>query len=412
MVRESGVYGLRLKRVPATERAGVSITEPSQLLVAGGATAYVAHAVRQLLDSGTCDRILLAVPTRRCADGAAFSVLEAELTATSSTVEVVECDLADPDGLSRLLDRTDPEQPLTVLYGLTGPSGDREPGKERESGPAAESGLDPERSVARLKDSVDGILALHEATRNRPVAAFLLFGSFTAAIGEPGHPEGAALQAFGEALCRHRAAAGLPASLIAWGPDEDGARAAEAPDGGIAGLQLLPLEPRAAVGLLPRLVGGVQHSRVVLDADWRALAARALTSSPYGALFNELPELRPLLADSSGSEGSRRVAADSNETGELLRRLAGLSETEQEEVLLAVICAAAAEVLGHGSVDEIDGGLTFLEIGFSSFTGLELRNMLCTATGLPLPPVMIFDYPSPSSLAGYLRSELEIVGRS
>ena len=106
------------------------------------------------------------------------------------------------------------------------------------------------------------------------------------------------------------------------------------------------------------------------------------------------------------------MAADSNETGELLRRLAGLSETEQEEVLLAVICAAAAEVLGHGSVDEIDGGLTFLEIGFSSFTGLELRNMLCTATGLPLPPVMIFDYPSPSSLAGYLRSELEIVGRS
>jgi hypothetical protein len=33
--------------------------------------------------------------------------------------------------------------------------------------------------------------------------------------------------------------------------------------------------------------------------------------------------------------------------------------------------------------------------------------MLCTVTGLELPPVIVFDHPSPTALAGYMRAGLQ-----
>ncbi|MEK8170176.1 acyl carrier protein [Streptomyces sp. M19] len=44
--------------------------------------------------------------------------------------------------------------------------------------------------------------------------------------------------------------------------------------------------------------------------------------------------------------------------------------------------------------------------GLRLLTAVELRNRLSTATGTRLPTTAIFDYPSPSRLAGYLGEEL------
>jgi acyl carrier protein len=132
-----------------------------------------------------------------------------------------------------------------------------------------------------------------------------------------------------------------------------------------------------AVKLLPRILAGGASAFVVAD-------------------FTE-PQ--------AGSGTAAGTAAD-DEPAALLRRLAGRSEAEQELVLLELVLAKTAVTLGHDSPATVGPEDDFMDLGFSSLSAIELRNQLSRATGLPLPPSAVYDLPTPSDLAAYLRHEL------
>ncbi|WP_062428886.1 type I polyketide synthase [Herbidospora daliensis] len=87
-------------------------------------------------------------------------------------------------------------------------------------------------------------------------------------------------------------------------------------------------------------------------------------------------------------------------------RTAGPEAGPAETTLLDLVRSHAAEVLGHAAPDRIGPEDNFLHIGFSSFSALEVRNRLCEATGLTLPPVLLYDYPTPAAVAGFLEERL------
>lgn len=65
----------------------------------------------------------------------------------------------------------------------------------------------------------------------------------------------------------------------------------------------------------------------------------------------------------------------------LAGRLANRSEQEREVVLLDLVCAQAAVVLGHPGPEAVDAEWDFMEIGFDSLTSVELSGRFCRFFG-------------------------------
>src|SRR5262249_46139257 len=114
--------------------------------------------------------------------------------------------------------------------------------------------------------------------------------------------------------------------------------------------------------------------------------------------------LPPLLSTLTTTPKQPRPTAIN--TTNLTHQLAVLSEPEQHHHLLTLVRTHAAAVLGHPTPDAIQDERGFPDIGLTSLTALELRNTLSAVTGLQLPTVVVFDYPTPTALASYLRDRI------
>jgi rifamycin polyketide synthase modules 4, 5 and 6 len=135
---------------------------------------------------------------------------------------------------------------------------------------------------------------------------------------------------------------------------------------------------------------------VPVKLDLRALRADAAAGGAVQPLLRGLLNLR-----------RKTSRAASGDNGRLAARLAGLAPQEQEALLLDLVRAQVAIVLGHAGAATVGAEKAFKDAGFDSLTAVELRNRLREATGLTLTPTVVFDYPTPLALARHLHDEVE-----
>jgi len=378
-VRGDLLLAARLVRAPGADVVPRPLDPDGTVLVTGGTGPLGAHTARHLVRQHGVRHLLLV--NRSGGDTPAALALTAELAALGASAQVTACDVGDRDALAALLASIPATRPLTAVVHSAGVVDDTVIGT-----------LTDERVDRVLRPKADAAWHLHELTKDVDLAAFVLYASTAGVLGAAGQGNYAAANAFLDGLAEHRHALGLPARSLAWGlwAENDG-MAGRLTDRDVRRgerLGLVRMAPDRALALFDRARELDAPAVVASTMDLAVLRGRAQEGN---ALLRGL--IRPT---------ARRAATTSG----LAERVAGLPEEERERVLVEVVCAETAAVLGHREASAIGADLAFASLGFDSLTSVELRNRLARGTGLALPATLVFDHPTPLRTARHLRDLL------
>ncbi|MDQ0841394.1 type I polyketide synthase [Streptomyces sp. V1I6] len=385
-VRSSGVFGRRLVRAPRAD-GSESWSPGGTVLVTGGTGALGGRVARWLAGAGV-ERLVLT--SRRGPEAPGAAELMAELTGLGVEVSVVACDAADREALRGLL--ASEAGSLTAVVHTAGVLDD-----------GVLDALTADRIDSVLRAKAVSARNLHELTGELGIelSAFVLFSSVSGTVGAAGQANYAAANAYLDALAEQRRADGLAATSLAWGPWAEGGMAAdEAMDARMRRGGVPPMDADLAITALRQAVGSADAALTIVDFDWSRFAP-GFTAVRAGNLLVELPEAAAVINGAEKENGRKEPAGSS-----LAQRLQGMTEGDRESFLLELVRTQVAEVLGHSRAEDIEAGRAFREIGFDSLTAVELRNRLGVATELRLPATLVYDYPTPITLAAYLRTEL------
>ncbi|MEU8686550.1 type I polyketide synthase, partial [Streptomyces sp. NPDC048611] len=381
-VRASGVFGRRLMHAPAPAGdAGDGWRPRGTVLITGGTGALGARVARWVAERGAKHLVLTS---RRGPEAPGAADLEAELSALGVRVTVAACDVADPDAVEALLS----EHPVDAVFHAAAVLDD-----------GVLDSLTPERFTAVLRAKADSAANLHEATRGHDLSAFVLFSSVAGTIGAAGQANYAAANAYLDALAERRAGEGLAATSLAWGPwGETGMASDESMARRMRRGGVCPLQPDLAVEAMGSAIRSGAPGLVIADITWTDFRAAFAAVRP-SPLIGDLPEMRTAVEQTTETGGDDPRSA-------LHRQLAGLEPAEQERVLTDLVRSYAAGVLHYAGPADVPPNRPFRDLGVDSLLAVELRNALSLACGITLSATVVFDYPTPTALAGLLRTRI------
>ncbi|MCG8918517.1 SDR family NAD(P)-dependent oxidoreductase [Actinokineospora sp. PR83] len=376
VVRDGQAYAARLAAAPPG--APATWDADGTVLITGGTGGLGALVARHLAARHGVRHLLLLSRRGPKADGVAELV--AELAGLGATASVVACDVTRRSALAGVLASVDAEHPVTAVVHTAGVLDD-----------GVLDALTPQRLAAVLRPKVDAAWHLHELVGE--VEHFVLFSSAAGVFGAVGQANYAAGNAFLDALAAHRRARGLPAAALAWGPWEQEVGMT----GGLSESDrtrmrrsgLLPLSAEEGLALFDAALGGPASVPVRLDLA----AVRAGGKVP--------PLLRGLVRTPV-----RRAAAAATPTGGTAAALTAAPAADRPQLVLDLIRAHAAAVLGHGDAAALRPDRRFQDLGFDSLIAVEFRNRLGADLGLRLPAALLFDHPTPADLVEHLLSRL------
>ncbi len=364
-----------------------AIDPEGTVLITGGTGTLGALLARRLVSGHGVGRLLLVSRRGERAEGA--GELRAGLESLGAEVRIVACDVSLREDLVGLLESIPEEHPLCGVVHAAGVLDDGVIGS-----------MTAERLERTLAAKADAAWHLHELTGHMDLSMFVLFSSAAAAFGSPGQGNYAAANAFLDALAAHRRALGLPGISMAWGLWEE-ASGMTGDLGGAdisrmarSGLRMVPSEE--GLELFDSALTMGEALLLPVPLDLKVLRAQA-RMGVLPALFSDLVGVP-----------TRRYGDDG---ASLARRLAAMPQAEREGVVLELVRSQVATVIGHASPEVIDTQRAFKELGFDSLTAVELRNRLNAATGLRLPATLVFDYPTPDAIVGYLLGQVSRDGR-
>ncbi|MEX2578009.1 MAG: SDR family NAD(P)-dependent oxidoreductase [Verrucomicrobiales bacterium] len=297
-------------------------------------------------------------------------------------VHVMRGDIGDRTSLEDLLGRMARELP--PLKGVIHAAGLLEDGLLIE-----QSWESFQRVLAPKKK---GAWLLHQLTAELPLEFFVLYSSAASVMGTPGQANYAMGNAFLDGLAHSRAASGLPALSVNFGPWNEGMAATETVTKAVALQGMTPLTAEEAHEALDRLVDSGTVQATMLDVDWARMRLRYPVEAP--SLLDELWPGRP----ESGPGDAI-----------LLEKLREAEETDESRaaIIAAHVQGELQQVLSLSHPPEPDAPLA--ELGLDSLMAVEFATRLQQQVGREhaIPPTLAFDHPSVSQITQHLLNLIE-----
>ncbi len=360
-----------------------SIDPQGTVLVTGATGSLGSLVARHLVTEHGVRHLLLASRQGSRAEGA--EELVGELCSLGAHVEMLSCDVSDPEQVKGLLSQITPKHPLDAVIHAAGVIED-----------GVIDSLTPEKIDRVLDPKLAGAWNLHELTREMDLSAFVLFSSITATLGNAGQGNYAAANASLDTLAAHRRSLGLTGTSIAWGlwerESEMTSHLGELEHKRMSNTGLIALTDRQGLKQLDQALTLDQPLTIATQLNTHTLRSQAHTGA-LPPLYDQLIRVR-----------SREAARSTH--GSLPQLLAETPEHQRASVVLDLVRFQAAHVVGHSNSEAIGPQRPFKDLGFDSLAAIELRNRLAVEVGIALPATLLFDYPTPTALAEHLLDEM------
>ncbi|MFI6825444.1 type I polyketide synthase, partial [Micromonospora sp. NPDC050187] len=381
-VRAGEVFVPRLLRASVPVASEPPVVGDGTVLVTGGTGALGALVAEHLVAAYGVRSLVLVSRQGPAAPGA--DALVERLSALGANARVAGCDVTDRQQVDALVAGISSAGRLAGVVHTAGVLDD-----------GVVEGLTAGRLAGVLAPKVDAAWHLHEVTAGLDLDLFVVFSSVAGVLGSPGQAAYAAGNAFLDGLAAFRQEAGLPAVSLAWGMWDTAGMAASIGDADRA---------RSARAGLPSMSAetGLELFDAALAAGPAALVPAVVDVPAMRAASGDA--VPTMLRKLVGTTVTRRQAGQGG--GAWAARLAGLAEDEARAQVDVLVRGLVAQVLGHGGAESVPADRAFRELGFDSLTAVDLRNRVNAATGLRLGSTLVFDYPTPAALAGYVYEQL------
>eukprot|EP00883_Tetradesmus_obliquus_P011533 jgi/Sobl393_1/4315/SZX67650.1 len=387
---------------PELRAAGSSNASPGRIIITGGLGALGLLVASWLASSQGAKHITLVSRTGRAAAGSMSQASQRQLAALLSgaaIVSIVAADVAVAEDCGFVGGFGDARLPLVGLVHASGVLED-----------AALRGQSLQGLRRVWAPKVAALSALRRSTAQHPQAFSLLFSSVASLMGSAGQANYAAANAALDATAAAECARGIAACSVRWGAWAGaGMASSDLVKAKIASLGMALLQPAAGLAALERLLaapslatgykqlGGSPAVVDVVPFRWQRLLSRYQQQ--------QMPELFSAMVDWTGfqQQAGAAVAAvrpQLTAARPAVADAAAAAATRQQ--LLETVKAAVSGVIGR----EVLPDEPLMAAGLDSLGSVELRNSLEGALGTPLPPTLVFDFPTAAAIAEYAASRL------
>jgi phthiocerol/phenolphthiocerol synthesis type-I polyketide synthase C len=390
--RHMGKLVIDQKRI---EGAQVSSAQPDRLihadgtyLLTGGAGGLGLKIAQWLVEAGARHLVLVSRHNRSDLPPHVIKTIE-ELETRGTQIVIAQADVAREAELAAVFAQID--RTLPPLKGVIHAAGVLDDGVLLQQ--------TTERFQAVLSPKVDGAWNLHRLTLNRALDFFVLFSSVASVLGTAGQGNYAAANAALDGLAHQRAALGLPALSINWGPWAEVGLAAQRDQTGLQSLHGIgPLSVELGLQAWARVLTSDKTQVTVMPFNVYAWCEAHVgdAARPFFAVLREAAA-PPDASDRSGVPP----------TGIRQSLLAAEAGRPRRALLESYLREQAAQVLRLAPT-RIEVHKPLQSLGFDSLMTLEFRNRLEAGLGLSLPATLVWNYPTINSLVPYLAEKLNL----